>query len=519
MNEKYLFHGTEYDAAQKITVQGFLRDHGRVMAFGRGTYFAKTAAMSIGYSPQDNNGYHWMFLCAVILGESCPGSRSYQVPPSKPNSSVHYESMVDSIINPQIFVISKDYQAYPLFLIKFSPSSASSNISTNNNMSIVGLMNGLNLLQMQPNNNYNNNGNKKKKKKKNKSPSKSKNSKSLIPIKMGLNSNKSIMNNNNKKPLSKNNNNVISTNNKNNGNKNLNNNNNGNQVLFPGPTTTTSLVPALNPVAQVMAIPTTSNPFVVPTAMTMPLILPMPLNNNNSITLQPTSFGLSKPTNLPHPSLRINTNTSTQSSNQRGSNVLPSNVISSTPVTPVLPLVQNATNPFRPMSRQNNNNYQNNNNPHNNNNNNNKNISGPFFPSSVPATQQVNSNNNNNQNGGQTVMNVMNTMTNYNNNNANNGNYNMNNKPQQQQQQQQGGFKLQTGSNNMSTPNVPDPFRQQSPLLTALSTPQSMPQSITSTNMTTVPSSPIVSISQTPPNSSPFIQYDLPQNINDLYSS
>eukprot|EP01084_Bolivina_argentea_P280201 479177_1 len=138
LNERYLFHGTEYSATQKITVQGFLRDHGKIMAYGKGTYFAKNASMSIDYSPSDDDDYQWMFLCAVILGESICGRRSYNVPPTKPNSSVHYESMVDDETFPKIFVISKDYQAYPLFLIKFKQENNGLN-GLNIGMSLFGI--------------------------------------------------------------------------------------------------------------------------------------------------------------------------------------------------------------------------------------------------------------------------------------------------------------------------------------------------------------------------------------------
>eukprot|EP01084_Bolivina_argentea_P280200 479176_1 len=172
LNERYLFHGTEYSATQKITVQGFLRDHGKIMAYGKGTYFAKNASMSIDYSPSDDDDYQWMFLCAVILGESICGRRSYNVPPTKPNSSVHYESMVDDETFPKIFVISKDYQAYPLFLIKFKQENNGLN-GLNIGMSLFGIHSHL------YGNNGLNNKNKKTVKKK-----KIKTSKSLIPIKM-----------------------------------------------------------------------------------------------------------------------------------------------------------------------------------------------------------------------------------------------------------------------------------------------------------------------------------------------
>lgn len=82
------------------------------MMYGKGVYFASNSQYSVGYAKRDDNdnGYQYMFLCRVILGESCIGRSGYTAPPRKPNSSIRYESMVDQLEYPEIFVISKDNQ-------------------------------------------------------------------------------------------------------------------------------------------------------------------------------------------------------------------------------------------------------------------------------------------------------------------------------------------------------------------------------------------------------------------------
>eukprot|EP01084_Bolivina_argentea_P296032 509790_1 len=119
LNEMYLWHGTDANAVQSICSSGFSRDYGNTMKYGNGVYFAKHALFSKRYAKTDSNGLRQMILARVLLGESCEGEESYNVPPLKFNSSVPFESMVNDLNNPEIFVISKDHQVYPEFVVTF----------------------------------------------------------------------------------------------------------------------------------------------------------------------------------------------------------------------------------------------------------------------------------------------------------------------------------------------------------------------------------------------------------------
>ena len=55
-------------------------------------------------------------LARVIIGESCVGYHKLEIP-EKPGSFRKYDSMVNNIDNPEIFVISSDFQAYPEFIV------------------------------------------------------------------------------------------------------------------------------------------------------------------------------------------------------------------------------------------------------------------------------------------------------------------------------------------------------------------------------------------------------------------
>ena len=87
-------------------------------------YFAVNASYSSSstYSPPDANGNKYIFLALVLTGEYTTGNSKLRVPPAKdPNKSnvVLYDSVVDNISNPNMFVIFYDAQCYPEYLITF----------------------------------------------------------------------------------------------------------------------------------------------------------------------------------------------------------------------------------------------------------------------------------------------------------------------------------------------------------------------------------------------------------------
>ena len=72
------------------------------------------------FSVPERDGTQHMILCRVICGESCLGNSTYDTQiPNKPNAHHSYETMVNSLTDPTIYVVAKDNQAYPEFLISF----------------------------------------------------------------------------------------------------------------------------------------------------------------------------------------------------------------------------------------------------------------------------------------------------------------------------------------------------------------------------------------------------------------
>ena len=121
-NERLLFHGTNESNVETIISQGFLRDFNTTSAFGKGTYFATDAAYSLrpSYASPNAAGEQTLFVARVICGESCLGCRNKLTPDLKPGLTVLYESMVDSLVSPRIYVLSagSDYHSYPEFLLR-----------------------------------------------------------------------------------------------------------------------------------------------------------------------------------------------------------------------------------------------------------------------------------------------------------------------------------------------------------------------------------------------------------------
>ncbi|KPP67272.1 poly-like [Scleropages formosus] len=132
IEEKKLFHGTDHENVHPICKYNFdLRlsgMHGRV--YGKGIYFARDAKYSSKYcqttwntslttsSVGSSTSWKTVFLARVLVGEYTLGERDICRPPSKDSTSF-YDSCVDDVANPKIFVIFDSSQIYPEYVIEF----------------------------------------------------------------------------------------------------------------------------------------------------------------------------------------------------------------------------------------------------------------------------------------------------------------------------------------------------------------------------------------------------------------
>ncbi|XP_077195904.1 protein mono-ADP-ribosyltransferase PARP12-like [Paroedura picta] len=133
VDERLLFHGTDGSHVDAICQQNFdwriCGIHGT--AYGKGSYFARDASYSDNYCNDNlvskinlffktNLDSKTMFLARVLVGEFTNGLSNYLRPPAKGSqNTAFYDSCVNSIQNPSIFVIFEKHQIYPEYLIKY----------------------------------------------------------------------------------------------------------------------------------------------------------------------------------------------------------------------------------------------------------------------------------------------------------------------------------------------------------------------------------------------------------------
>lgn len=121
---RWLWHGTNSEVVDKILNQGFNRSFcgKNATAYGKGVYFARDASYSSHpmYSVPDAQGNQYMMACSVCVGEFCQGKHDALTPDVRdPRSHSLYDSTVNSMTNPSIYVTYHDAQAYPEYLITF----------------------------------------------------------------------------------------------------------------------------------------------------------------------------------------------------------------------------------------------------------------------------------------------------------------------------------------------------------------------------------------------------------------
>ncbi|XP_030211514.1 uncharacterized protein LOC115543102 [Gadus morhua] len=133
--ERKLFHGTDSKFINAICCSNFdwriCGIHGT--AYGKGSYFARDASYSHKYIGNAST-VRSMFVSRVLVGHHTWGDASYVRPPSKDGGDTlikgalsrrtFYDSCVDDIHSPSIFVVFDRPQIYPEFLLTYKEKAA-----------------------------------------------------------------------------------------------------------------------------------------------------------------------------------------------------------------------------------------------------------------------------------------------------------------------------------------------------------------------------------------------------------
>uniref|UniRef100_UPI003AAE22B4 protein mono-ADP-ribosyltransferase PARP12-like n=1 Tax=Centroberyx gerrardi TaxID=166262 RepID=UPI003AAE22B4 len=120
VTERKLFHGTDSKHVDAICLDNFdwriCGTHGT--SFGKGSYFARDAKYSHRYTGQSDAKS--MFVSRVLVGDFTRGSSDYLRPPSKDGEDTRfYDSCVDDVRDPSIFVVFEKHQIYPEYLLQY----------------------------------------------------------------------------------------------------------------------------------------------------------------------------------------------------------------------------------------------------------------------------------------------------------------------------------------------------------------------------------------------------------------
>ena len=123
-----MFHGCGPDVVDKILQQGFNRSFcGKNATFyGKGVYFARDASYSTYplYSPADGRGLQTIFAVRVVVGAWSKGVKDALTPDVRDaRRNLLYDTTVDNMADPSIFVTYHDAQAYPEYRIRFTQSN------------------------------------------------------------------------------------------------------------------------------------------------------------------------------------------------------------------------------------------------------------------------------------------------------------------------------------------------------------------------------------------------------------
>ncbi|XP_050970592.1 protein mono-ADP-ribosyltransferase PARP15-like [Labeo rohita] len=121
--EKILYHGTSEESCSAIMKTNFNRSliGQNATIYGHGTYFAVNASYSANatYAIPATDGTQLMFVARVLTGYHAQGQADMKTPPVRVAPDHHYESLVDNMQNPSMYVVFHDCQAYPEYLITF----------------------------------------------------------------------------------------------------------------------------------------------------------------------------------------------------------------------------------------------------------------------------------------------------------------------------------------------------------------------------------------------------------------
>ncbi|KAK4321751.1 hypothetical protein Pmani_007489 [Petrolisthes manimaculis] len=119
LNVQKLFHGTNLsliDGICKENIDG-RKCLNKMQIYGKGTYFSNSAATAQSHCSSDGNG-SFLLLAEVIIGEVTSGHSNLSRPPPNPVTGALFDTTVDNITTPTIFVKYEKEEYYPEYVVE-----------------------------------------------------------------------------------------------------------------------------------------------------------------------------------------------------------------------------------------------------------------------------------------------------------------------------------------------------------------------------------------------------------------
>ena len=121
--QRFLFHGTKAVDDIVNSMDGFLpllSGSATGALHGNGVYFARDASYSDNYAKVISVGRKQMIIADVLIGRSACGKSGMVQPPLLPGEKYkRFNSLVNNISDPSIFVVQHSNHAYPAYVITY----------------------------------------------------------------------------------------------------------------------------------------------------------------------------------------------------------------------------------------------------------------------------------------------------------------------------------------------------------------------------------------------------------------
>jgi hypothetical protein len=109
-----LYHGTREEYVVPICTTGFNSKLNKRTLFGRGNYFSTSFGYSKVFSSSNQHYESLLLICQVCVGQSCLGKSGMTI------RTDTYDSAVNDLAKPSIYVVPRDEAILPEFVVRFS---------------------------------------------------------------------------------------------------------------------------------------------------------------------------------------------------------------------------------------------------------------------------------------------------------------------------------------------------------------------------------------------------------------